>query len=57
MDKITKTEVQKACEELSNALIETIELDEKQQDIKLKQAKARKRLQLARDVVHNLKLQ
>ena len=53
--KLTKEEVKLACDELSEALLETISLDEKAEDIKLKQAKARYRLQKARENVRELK--
>lgn len=53
---LTKESIEQACEELKQALIETVELDKKSQDIKIKQAKAQKRLSLARDIIHSLKL-
>ena len=48
--------IEKACEELKQALLETVNLDQQAQDIKLLQIKAQKRLSLARDIVHNIKL-
>lgn len=56
MEKLNKENVISACEELKGALIETIELDEKEQGIKLLQIKARNRLMMARDTIHSLKL-
>jgi hypothetical protein len=56
MDKITKKDVETATEELKLSLLEAIELDEKMLDIKLRQAKAHKRLQLARDIISNIRI-
>lgn len=56
MEHLTKKDVEEACNELKDALLETISLDKQVQDIKLKQNKAQKRLSLAREVVRSLKI-
>lgn len=56
MEKLTIKQVEEACKELQEALVETVTLDKKAEDIKMQQAKARKRLQMARDVIYHLKL-
>lgn len=55
-EKLSKKEVESLCQELQSALMENIELDEKMQNIKILQAKAQKRLSLARDAVHFIRI-
>ncbi len=56
MEKITRKEIEEACGELCDALISSIELDEKEQNIKLQQTKLHHRLLLAKDNVRQLKI-
>lgn len=56
METLTIKDVETACKELQEALVETISLDKASDKIKIQQAKARKRLQIARDIVYHLKI-
>ena len=56
MEKITRKEIEDACEELKSSLISSIELDEKEQNVKLQQTKNHHRLLLAKDSVRALKI-
>ena len=56
MEKVSKKEVEEKCGELQGALIENIELDKQMIDLKVRQAKAQKRLSLARDAVHFIRI-
>lgn len=55
-EKITKKQIEEACKNLQETLIESIELDEKEQNIKLKQTANHHKLLLAKDEVRNLKI-
>lgn len=52
----TKEEIERKTEELKNAYLEFLELDEQDTKIKIKKAKAQKRLSLARDEISSLRL-
>ena len=54
--KITKEEVVQAMTELQNALLEKLDLDEKDTLLKLKLQKSQKRLSLARERVRELRV-
>lgn len=56
MEKPSKKEIEEVCGELRDALIASIEIDEKEQNIKLQQTKNHHRLLLAKDCVRNLKI-
>lgn len=48
-------EIEKATKELSEAMLAFLDLDEKEENIKIKKVKAHYRLNQARDAIHNLK--
>ena len=50
----TKKEILEATRELENALLECLEANKAEDDIKIKKIKAQKRLSLARDTVRSL---
>lgn len=56
MEKVTDKVVEEACKELQDSLMETIKLDEQTVNLEAKKRKARYRLQQARDVIRNLKI-
>lgn len=56
MDKPSKKSVAEDCEELKNALIETIDLDEEMLNLHQRQIKARYRLLKAREQIHFIKI-
>ena len=56
MEKPTLKDVEVACKELQDALMETIRLDVNTLNLDEKKRKARFRLQQARDIIRNLKL-
>lgn len=56
MEKTSKQEIEKACQELKDALFQAVELDEKLTNLKILQTKAQKRLSLARDAVHFIRI-
>jgi len=56
MEKLTRKDVEMACENLKAALIAMIELDEKDEKIQLLKIRARKSLLMARDDVYSLRV-
>jgi hypothetical protein len=55
-EKLTRKEVETACDNLKQALIDYIELDEKSEKISLLKAKAQKNLSMCRDEVRALRI-
>jgi hypothetical protein len=56
MEKLTRREIEEACNELQNALFEFLDLDEKETHIKLAKEKAHYRLNKAIDEVRELQV-
>lgn len=52
--KPTQKEIEDFIEELKQAMIEKLELDNELENIKLKQQKAQKRLSMAREALRNI---
>ena len=53
--KVTSKDIETACEELKQALLATIAIDEKEEQVKLLKIKAHDRLLRAREEIRNLK--
>jgi len=53
-NELLKHEIEKATEELKEALIANIELSEQEDNIKLAKIASHKRLQMAKDVILNI---
>lgn len=57
MLKTTKKEIEDVYEELKQASVAMLDIDEEVEKVQIKRMKAHKRLNLARDAVYGLKIQ